>query len=197
MGERRRDKTDQGGGAAGGGEILSRDIEIAANAGAEIGLRGLSAEQRLDCKFFRIGIGLHDRGRDLLLHVPRLSSENARNHAHHVHDAIPPNRSHRSRRWLMNAGASEPLPLRRHTPRMGGIQYARGFSVQSSTSLEYWFARSSLSSGGAKRRPLAGDDEWESGAVIARSGATKQSRVPPATLDCFAEPVIGRAFARP
>jgi hypothetical protein len=33
--------------------------------------------------------------------------------------------------------------------------------------------------------------------VIARSGATKQSRVSGAALDCFAEPVIGRAFARP
>src|SRR5258706_9583925 len=36
-------------------------------------------------------------------------------------------------------------------------------------------------------------------AVIARSAATKQSTLLPAalTMDCFAEPVIGRAFARP
>src|SRR5882724_2990969 len=31
--------------------------------------------------------------------------------------------------------------------------------------------------------------------VIARSNATKQSRVSRAALDCFAEPVIGRRFA--
>src|SRR5258705_6090441 len=35
-------------------------------------------------------------------------------------------------------------------------------------------------------------------AVIARSGATKQSILPlRGVMDCFAEPVIGRAFARP
>jgi hypothetical protein len=34
-------------------------------------------------------------------------------------------------------------------------------------------------------------------AVIARSEATKQSSFFRAKLDCFAEPVIGRAFARP
>ena len=34
--------------------------------------------------------------------------------------------------------------------------------------------------------------------VIARSAATKQSDcLPGNSLDCFAEPVIGRAFARP
>jgi hypothetical protein len=32
-------------------------------------------------------------------------------------------------------------------------------------------------------------------AVIARSEATKQSRVACVALDCFAEPVIGRRFA--
>jgi hypothetical protein len=32
--------------------------------------------------------------------------------------------------------------------------------------------------------------------VIARSIATKQSSLPEKFLDCFAEPVIGRAFAR-
>jgi hypothetical protein len=34
-------------------------------------------------------------------------------------------------------------------------------------------------------------------AFIARSEATKQSSAPGAALDCFAELVIGRAFARP
>jgi hypothetical protein len=33
--------------------------------------------------------------------------------------------------------------------------------------------------------------------VIARSEATKQSRLFLGFLDCFAEPVIARAFARP
>ena len=33
--------------------------------------------------------------------------------------------------------------------------------------------------------------------VIARSEATKRSRASRRDLDCFAEPVIGRAFARP
>jgi len=33
--------------------------------------------------------------------------------------------------------------------------------------------------------------------VIARSEAMKQSRATRGTLDCFVEPVIGRAFARP
>jgi hypothetical protein len=53
-----------------------------------------------------------------------------------------------------------------------------------------------------KRRWLMGprfrgdDDGLE--AVIARSEATKQSIVTAAlAVDCFAEPVIGRAFARP
>src|ERR1700681_3987582 len=40
--------------------------------------------------------------------------------------------------------------------------------------------------------------DWEGrSVVIARSEATKQSTLVLRFMDCFAEPVIGRAFARP
>ena len=39
-----------------------------------------------------------------------------------------------------------------------GDPVRRGFSVQSSASLEYWVTRRSLSSGGHSADPVAGDD---------------------------------------
>jgi hypothetical protein len=50
----------------------------------------------------------------------------------------------------------------------------------------------------AKRDPVAGYDIEKLRDVIARSEATKQSILSLlGMMDCFAEPVIGRAFARP
>jgi hypothetical protein len=72
---------------------------------------------------------------------------------------------------------------------------------------EYWIARRSLSSGGHSADPLAGDDGWACGGAFAfnellpapviASAAKQSSFLFVATMDCFAEPVIGRAFARP
>jgi hypothetical protein len=42
-----------------------------------------------------------------------------------------------------------------------------GFSVLSLTSLEYWIAYRSLSSGGHSADPLAGDDDWGRYASVA------------------------------
>ena len=64
----------------------------------------------------------------------------------------------------------------------------------------YWITRRSLSPGGHPADPVAGDDSevWRSTIdVIARSEATKQSILACYEMECFAEPVIGRAFARP
>jgi hypothetical protein len=61
-----------------------------------------------------------------------------------------------------------------------------------------------MRSRGVLDRPVKpGDDSFDCGGrltkrqFLPRSAATKQSSFALVKLDCFAEPVIGRAFARP
>ena len=60
-----------------------------------------------------------------------------------------------SRECGVTAAAALPTVVARE----GGRSVRRGFSARALTSLEYWIARRSLSSGGHSADPLAGDDD--------------------------------------
>ena len=72
-------------------KVLSRDIEIAADAGADIGERQAllsRAEQGQYGRFLAVEILLGHGGRNLLLNRPRLSRQNGA-HKTHIHTRNP------------------------------------------------------------------------------------------------------------
>jgi hypothetical protein len=68
---------------------------------------------------------------------------------------------------IVIAGAKHATRKKLSSPAHAGDPARRGFSVRSPTSLEYWVTRWSLSSGGHSPDPVAGDDNWVCGYVLA------------------------------
>jgi hypothetical protein len=73
-----------------GGGLLGRNIEVAADAGAQI-RRRWRAQKGLDRGFRRIGVRFHDGGGDLSLGVCRLHRHHGADHCHHIHTHLLPN----------------------------------------------------------------------------------------------------------
>ena len=91
--------------------FLGGNIEIAADAGAEIGgrRRGLAAQQRLDREFLRIRIRFDDRRRNLLLQAPACIARMLETMLIISIRSTPSNARHPTGHWLTNAADRDEL----------------------------------------------------------------------------------------